>query len=357
MEPQAFRCTSVRMVSARIRCTDIVSNFLSFGKMHSKSKVAVEYGVYRVEKISSRGLLLRFWLATLSRQKKVIARQFHDGVYGGEQAALLMARSYRDALFRLIPPQTQLQVNAKPRSTNTSGTPGVHGIRRQGKLVAWSARLEMNGQKWRKSFSIAHHGEENAKTLAVAARMHMLRNADDRFATMHPQATDSANAQFGDLLGGVADTPQQAAVQVDLVARQKHLQALNDWFDALRPRHVHVRVTTYSNIRSQRKMLDVMISDGGQVDKPRVRAWSLLNVSYEECLPQVWIHIEERLTALFGSNCWSAFKKNYRADFFASNPSDGFFVRYRYDDLTTERLRQPPPLLAELLPGFEIPKL
>ena len=325
--------------------------------MRSKSKVAVEYGVYRIEKISTRGLQLRFWLATLSRQQKVIARQFHDGVYGGEQAALLMARSYRDALLRLIPPQTQLQVNAKPRSTNTSGTPGVHGIRRHGKLVAWSARLEMNGQKWLKSFSIAHHGEESAKALAIAARMQMLRNPDDRFATSHPHASNIANEQFGDLLDGVIGAPLQTAAPIDPMTMQKRLDALNAWFDALRPRHVHVRVTTYWNVRSPRKMLDVVTSDGRQLDKPRVRAWSLLNVSYEECLPEVWGHIEERLTELFGGDCWDVFKKSYQAAFFASNPIDGFFVRYRYDDPAMETLRQPPPSLAELLPGFEIPKL
>jgi hypothetical protein len=104
-------------------------------------------------------------------------------------------------------------------------------------------------------------------------------------------------------------------------------------------------------------MLDVLTSDGKQLDKPRVRAWSLLNVSYEECLPEVWSHIEERLTALFGGTCWRAFKRNYRAAFFASNPTDGFFVRYRYDDPALETLRSPPPSLAQLLPGFEIPKL
>ncbi|WP_221452157.1 hypothetical protein, partial [Comamonas odontotermitis] len=128
-------------------------------------------------------------------------------------------------------------------------------------------------------------------------------------------------------------------------------------FDALRPRHVHVRVTTYWNVRSPRKMLDVVTSDGRQLDKPRVRAWSLLNVSYEECLPEVWNHIEERLTELFGGDCWDVFKKSYQAAFFASNPIDGFFVRYRYDDPAMEILRAPPPSLAELLPGFEIPKL
>lgn len=98
-------------------------------------------------------------------------------------------------------------MNSKLRSTNTSGKPCVHGIRRHGKLVAWNARLEMNGQKWLKSFSIAHHGEESAKALAVAARIHMLRNADDRFATSHPRASNIANERFGDLLDGVIGAP------------------------------------------------------------------------------------------------------------------------------------------------------
>lgn len=100
----------------------------------------------------------------------------------------------------------------------------------------------MNGQKWLKSFSIAHHGEESAKALAVAARIHMLRNADDRFATSHPRALNIANERFGDLLDGVIGAPPAAPIDPIM---QKRLDELNTWFDALRPRHVHVRVATY----------------------------------------------------------------------------------------------------------------
>lgn len=321
--------------------------------MCSKSKNISEYGIYRVEYVGTDGYPLRLWLFAISRQKQVIKRNFHDGIYGGEASALLMAQSYREAVLRLFPPLTRFQLSSKPRSTNTSGTPGVYAIRREGKLVRWRAKLEVKGRVWHKSFSIRDYGEEQAKALAIAERMRMLQNETNCFATVHPDATGQANEQFADLLNGASE---RTDALFDPEYMQKHLQALDDWFDALKSLHVHVRMNTYVN-NKQQLMLAVTTSDGWGPGKLKIRAWSLVNVSYKECLPQVWSHIEERLTALFGVTCWRAFKRNYRAAFFASNPTDGFFVRYRYDDPAMETLRRPPPSLAELLPGFEIPKL
>lgn len=43
----------------------------------------------------------------MSRQGVHIKRTFSDAIYGGELASLTMAKAYRDALIRLIPPQSQ----------------------------------------------------------------------------------------------------------------------------------------------------------------------------------------------------------------------------------------------------------
>lgn len=319
--------------------------------MRSKSKIAAKYGIYRVSSVGEDRYSL--WLFAISRQRQGIKRNFHDGIYGGEASALLMAQSYREAVLRLFPPLTRFQLSSKPRSTNTSGTPGVQAIRRGGKLVRWRARLEVKGQIWCKSFSIRDYGEDQAKALAIAERIRMLENEANCFATVHPDATGQANEQFAELLNGRSE---RTPAMFEPVYMQKHLQALDAWFDALKPMHVHVRVNTYLNTKQQ-LILAATTSDGRGPGKLKIRAWSLVNVSYEGCLLQVWIHIQERLTELFGGDCWDAFRRSHKAAFFASNPIDGFFVRYRYDDPALEALRSPPPSLAELLPGFEIPKL
>jgi hypothetical protein len=141
--------------------------------MRSKSKVAPEYGIYRVENVGTDGYPLRLWLFAISRQRQAIKRNFHDGIYGGEASALLMAKSYREAVLHLFPPLTRFQLSSKPRSTNTSGTPGVYAIHRGGKLVRWRAKLEVKGRVWHKSFSIRDYGEEQAKALAIAERTRM----------------------------------------------------------------------------------------------------------------------------------------------------------------------------------------
>ena len=70
--------------------------------MRSKSKVAPEYGIYRVENVGTDGYPLRFWLFAISRQRQGIKRNFQDGIYGSEASALLMAQSYREAVRRAL---------------------------------------------------------------------------------------------------------------------------------------------------------------------------------------------------------------------------------------------------------------
>lgn len=335
-------------------CQETIRYLIYESSKKVQSKKVAEYGIYRIEKIDADGYPNRLWLFAVTRQGRGIKRNFHDGIYGGEASALLMAQSYRDAVLRLFPPLTQFQLSSKPRSTNTSGTPGVHAIRRGGRLVRWRAMLEVQGRIWRKSFSIRDYGEEQAKALAIAERMRMLENEANGFATVHPHATGQANEQFADLLNGA---PEHTAALFDPAYMQKHLQALDAWFDALKPLHVHVRVNTYVN-NKQQLMLAVTTSDGWGPGKLKIRAWSLVNVSYGECLPQVWSHIEERLTELLGEACWRNFKRRHRSTFFASNPAEGFYTRYRYDSPDRHSLRsRPPPELLPMLQGFVVPKL
>lgn len=323
-----------------------------------RTKITAEYGIRRIDNVDGKGHPVRHWCVILRRQGQEIVRQFFDGIYGDEKVALTMARAYRDAALRLFPPLTQHQLSIKPRSTNTSGTPGVHAIRKRGELVGWKALVEFQGHKQSKSFFTRDYGEERAKALAVAERMHMLQSVPNRFATVHPHATDSANEQFANVLEDVANAPKQAAALFDPVAMQKLRQALDAWFDALKPQQVHVRVKTYLHIKRGHLTLSVTTSDGGGSARLKVRTWSLLHSRYEERLSLVWDHIRERLTELLGEACWRAFERDHRLAFFASNSTDGFYVHYRYDrpDGDSQRLL-PPPELLPMLEGFVVPAL
>ena len=64
----------------------------------------------------------------MSRQGVHIKRTFSDAIYGGELASLTMAKAYRDALIRLIPPQSQRQRSSRLNSRNLSGISGVSRV-------------------------------------------------------------------------------------------------------------------------------------------------------------------------------------------------------------------------------------
>ena len=80
-------------------------DFSEFSLDFSKTVGVRHYAITRQNQHSSGGDSWA-WEVHMSRQGVHIKRTFSDAIYGGELASLTMAKAYRDALIRLIPPQS-----------------------------------------------------------------------------------------------------------------------------------------------------------------------------------------------------------------------------------------------------------
>ncbi|CAB5721809.1 AP2 domain [Delftia tsuruhatensis] len=318
------------------------------------SAIPEDYSIVRTRMTTLNGRQLDLWTVNVRRRGRLVSRHFFDNAYGGRESANRMAQAYRDAVMRLFPPHTLLTLNTKPRTTNTSGVPGVRGICRNGKLVAWLAAIESGGQKYFKRFPIRQYGDERAKALAIAARQEFLASYSDRFTTVSPEATADAMRRFRPLLGrqihGV-DTPVTLSdAQLD---RRKKL--LNAWFDALQPSVVHVRLCVYHIKKRNHDALFIVVGHGKRLQR---RNLSMKYRSYAECLPLAWSQVEVVLTQQLGMACWQDFQQRHRSAFFESAQARHLFIQYLYEPPGGNPLRNTPP--AELLPmlqGLHIPLL
>jgi AP2 domain len=140
-----------------------------------------------------------YWRVAFSRQGVRHQKTFYFLKYGGRQAALAAATSWRDQHLESTPALTVLQFAQLARANNTSGAPGVSFERpaRQAQGI-WQARLTLgDGTRWRKSFSVRQYGYEEAFNRAVEARERMLASATDRAYVHDPFAAKLANAAAG----------------------------------------------------------------------------------------------------------------------------------------------------------------
>jgi len=120
------------------------------------------------------------WLVFVRRKGKIHTRLFSDGVHGGRESALERARNYRDRYTQVYSGFTRAEHCAIRRSNNSSGIAGVcrskttyyNSLRnRYVTEEHWIARIptELGKVRYRK-FSVARHGENGARILAVEAR-------------------------------------------------------------------------------------------------------------------------------------------------------------------------------------------
>ena len=311
------------------------------------------YALLRHHKRGADGASAGFWTVALRRQGQAYARHFHDLVYGGPDAARQMAMAWRDALLRLVPPDTELKRSTRPRSTNTSGVPGVVPKKVRGQTVGWIAILQTPERRYSKTFSLKTHGEQ-AKALAIAAREDFLSRQTDRFVTLNPEASESAEQQFGDLLAqerpAISKAPELTGEEV-----QQRVQELNRWFDTLRPAQAHVSLNLYRNRERGHDLMTATVADGG--GRMLKRGLSLAKSTYAQRLPDAWSFIEQAITQQQGPAHWQQFERRHRQAFFASQASDGFHARdYRAPADHAQR-RQVPIALQPLLGDFEVPGL
>ncbi|MFS4439568.1 hypothetical protein ACMA5I_15275 [Paracoccaceae bacterium GXU_MW_L88] len=151
---------------------------------------------YGISRKSSGGVDGKAWLVQLSRGGRMIQASFADTTYGGHEAALYVARAYRDAVLEVIPPLTKAEMRQvqrkKPQGPHSSEMTGVHYAKpSKGRSAAWVARIELpveegaasTAKRQRRAitrrFSVARLGYDAAKAAAEEARLEMLDALQD----------------------------------------------------------------------------------------------------------------------------------------------------------------------------------
>lgn len=318
------------------------------------------YSIARIDTVGANGASVKLWLVNVKRQGRLFARNFPDSVYGGTDSAWQMAVAYRDALLHLFPPLTQMEQRTKIRVNNKSGIPGVMAKYRDGKLTAWLATLEVSGVIHRGYFAVKEHGDAKAKELAIAARQEMLAQHPNRFVTVNAQATQGAEADFPQLLdvkrNGDEALPIDSHISEAAISRQ--LEALDAWFDALRPQFVHLRLSVYPVKATGCDSLFIAVGGGSVAGTLQRKSWMMGRRSYQEVLLLAWEYAQAVLISQMGTACWEEFQKRFKGAILANRPGQGVFIRYRYDPPGGVRLRNVPP--AELMPmlkSFSAPVL
>jgi hypothetical protein len=125
---------------------------------------------------------------TRGSARRAYCKLFSDVRHGNEQAALIAAQAWRDAIEQMHPKQTRRDLSMRQVKNNTSGRTGVHRIvkpRKRGEpAIYWEAITpSWVAPRRRCSFSVGQYGDEEAFRLAVAARQAFeLETADDAAA-------------------------------------------------------------------------------------------------------------------------------------------------------------------------------
>jgi hypothetical protein len=116
------------------------------------------------------------WRVTTKRQGKRFVRYFSDKLTG-RNAALRAARTYRDELTARLPWPTKVKRKYVLNRTGVVGVALTTERTRSGKLMrryvaSWSRR---DGSRGKASFSIRMYGKKEAFSLAVQARIAVLK--------------------------------------------------------------------------------------------------------------------------------------------------------------------------------------
>ncbi len=113
----------------------------------------------------------------LMRAGKAVSKFFSDSSHKGKAKALAAARAHRDKLVKKLGP-AESGAHDVPSSRNTSGVVGVRrreAIRETDSYIYyhyfWEASwTDADGERQKRNFSVNKYGEEEAKTMALAAR-------------------------------------------------------------------------------------------------------------------------------------------------------------------------------------------
>lgn len=112
------------------------------------------------------------WRVNINRRGNSIDRTFSLATFGGVEEALKEAIAFRDEVNQRFAPLTKQEFHAIHRSSNTSGVPGVFRTTTN----EWKAIIHYaDGRCKTRQFAIHLYGEEEAKQLAIQARVELLK--------------------------------------------------------------------------------------------------------------------------------------------------------------------------------------
>ena len=93
------------------------------------------------------------WQVGLIRRGRMVQGSFHDRMYGGREAALHVARAYRDAVLEVMPPLSRRDMRRIVRR-NRPACSSVTGVTFQAasdkRAAYWLARIELPGEPARR---------------------------------------------------------------------------------------------------------------------------------------------------------------------------------------------------------------
>jgi hypothetical protein len=244
------------------------------------------------------------WFVSLSRQRRHIHRAFSDNVYGGEQAALDMARAYRDAIMAAISPRTNAD-KGKRTVKREKGMSGVYERRtKKGELRGYEVVISDHGSYRRRYFSLTQYSANDALARAEAQRETWLAEKLLNFAVRNVGAINKAVEQFAEALTGEQPT---ALDKRDVEAA---LARINAEFDARKPRRYMVRVQHYPSGQIRH-----YVSDGGSPARIKQTSTSYGRSSRAEALAKLRDRTTAALQEFFGPQVATRFLREHGSAF------------------------------------------
>jgi hypothetical protein len=125
------------------------------------------------------------WEVRMARRGKRICKFFSDSSFGGNRAALVAAKQFRDEIDQSLPTLTVRERAKNPSKRNRSGIVGLRlerRVQRRGdyefRYTFWVAQwTDGKGQRKTRAFSVDRHGAREAYRRALHARRQGLRRA------------------------------------------------------------------------------------------------------------------------------------------------------------------------------------
>lgn len=124
-----------------------------------------------MRRVDRPGKQLIGWSVRYQRGRALVSRYFADAAHGGRDEAHAAALRFASEREQNGGELLALLRRLSPRKTSRSGIPGVTKLHPPDRGAYWVAYWDdATGRKVQKKFSVAVHGEDVARELAIEAR-------------------------------------------------------------------------------------------------------------------------------------------------------------------------------------------